>query len=230
MARAKPPASANAVTRIADQLEEDIILGRLHPRERLIEQALADRFSTHRAAVRQAIFALDAKGVIEHVPNRGAVVRDLKPDDVRQIYEVRELLELAAARAIPLPIARADLAALRQIQNRHSRAVDAGDLGAVVRSNIAFHQRIFALCGNPQLIDAIEHFARKAHAIRSYSNANPGYLERVRQDHLDMLDALKRGDRERLVTLCRGHLRPSLEAYIGTYLARSPDRSNGESA
>ena len=222
MPRAQSPAGASAVARIAEQLEEDIVLGRLHPRERLIEQELADRFDTHRAAVRQAIFALDAKGVIEHVPNRGAVVRDLKPEEVRQIYEVREVLELAAVRAIPLPVARADLAALRDIQKRHSKAVDEGDLRTVVRSNLEFHQRMFALCGNPQLIEGIEHFARKAHAIRSYSNANPGYLKRVRQDHLDMLDALKRGDRERLVALCRDHLRPSQEAYIGAYLSRTP--------
>lgn len=227
MARSKSSAGAT-VARIAEQLEEDIVLGRLHPRERLIEQALADRFATHRAAVRQAIFALDAKGVIEHVPNRGAVVRDLKPEEVRQIYEVRELLELAAARAIPLPVPRADLATLRDIQKRHSRAVDEGDMGTVIRSNIEFHQRMFALCGNPQLIEAIEHFARRAHAIRSYSNANPGYLKRVRQDHLDMLDALRRGDREQLVALCRSHLRPSQEAYIGAYHARRPNRANGE--
>jgi DNA-binding GntR family transcriptional regulator len=222
MGRAATVPGANIVARIAEQLEEDIVLGRLHPRERLIEQDLADRFGTHRAAVRQAIFALDAKGVIEHVPNRGAVVRDLKPEDARQIYEVREVLELAAVRAIPLPVAKADLAALRDIQKRHSRAVDDGDLRAVVRSNLEFHQRMFALCGNPQLIEGIEHFARKAHAIRSYSNANPGYLLRVKQDHLDMLDALKRGDRERLLALCRSHLRPSQEAYIGAYLARNP--------
>ena len=79
------PSSRAGVSAIAAQLEEDIVLGRLQPRERLIEQDLAIRFETHRAAVRQALFDLDKKGLIVRVPNRGALVRDLSPDEVRQI-------------------------------------------------------------------------------------------------------------------------------------------------
>src|SRR5271157_304091 len=48
--------SGAAVRMISARLEEDIVLGRLQPRERLVEQGLADRFATHRAAVRQALF------------------------------------------------------------------------------------------------------------------------------------------------------------------------------
>src|SRR5260370_1195499 len=84
--------SGTSVGAISARVEEDIVLGRLQPREHLVEQDLADRFGTHRAAVRQALFDLDKKGLIERVPNRGALVRDLSPDDVQQIYAVREEL------------------------------------------------------------------------------------------------------------------------------------------
>jgi DNA-binding GntR family transcriptional regulator len=205
---------------ISAQLEEDIVLGRLQPREHLVEQDLADRFGTHRAAVRQALFDLDKKGLIKRVPNRGALVRDLSPDDVRQIYAVREELESMAARIIPLPVAVSDIKRLEAIQKVHGRAVAAGDLRAVFYSNLEFHRALFGLCGNPYLIESIEQLAQKAYGIRSWSNTIPEYLQRVKRDHLDMLDALRRGHRAELVRLCRHHLAPSRDVYIRAYQQR----------
>jgi len=218
-ASGRRPAAARAGT-ITAQLEEDIVLGRLQPRERLVEQDLADRFGTHRAAVRQALFDLDKKGLIEHVPNRGASVRDLSPDEVRQIYAVREELESMAARIIPLPVAAADINRLVAIQKTHSQAVAVGDLRAVFYSNLRFHRALFSLCGNPYLIESIERLAQRVYGIRSWSNAIPEYLQGVRQDHLDMLDALQRGRRTELERLFRRHLVPSRDVYISAYHQR----------
>jgi DNA-binding GntR family transcriptional regulator len=205
---------------IAVRLEEDIVLGRLQPRERLVEQDLANRFGTHRAAVRQALFDLDKKGLIERVPNRGALVRDLSPDEVRQIYAVREELEAMAGRIIPLPVAASDIKRLEAIQKVHSRAVAAADLRAVFHSNLQFHRALFGLCGNQYLIESIEQLAQKVYGIRSWSNAIPEYLQRVKQDHFDMLDALRDGHRAELVRLFRRHLAPSRDVYIQAYQQR----------
>src|SRR5271155_4112009 len=71
--------------RIATRLEEEIVLGRRHPRERLIEQDLCRQFHTHRADVRLAFFELEKKGIIQRIPNSGAIVRDLTPDEVKDI-------------------------------------------------------------------------------------------------------------------------------------------------
>src|ERR1700728_2839364 len=95
---------------IARSLEEDIVLGRRHPRERLIEQDLCDRFHTHRGDVRLALFELEKKGIIERIPNRGAIVRDLTPAEVTAIYAVREELEVMAVRILPFPVASQSLA------------------------------------------------------------------------------------------------------------------------
>lgn len=78
---------------IARRIEEDIVLGRRHPRERLIEQDLCDLFRTHRGDVRLALFELERKGLIERIPNRGAVVSRLELEHVFQLYEVRAVLE-----------------------------------------------------------------------------------------------------------------------------------------
>ena len=63
-------------------------MGRRQPRERLIEQHLCDLFQTHRGDVRLALFELENKGLIERIPNRGAIVRGLTPTEVREIYAV----------------------------------------------------------------------------------------------------------------------------------------------
>src|ERR1700688_4427217 len=97
---------------IATSLEEDIVLGRRHPRERLVEQDLCDRFHTHRGDVRSALFELERKALIQRIPNRGAMVRDLTPTEVTEIYAVREELEVMAGRILPRPVGAADRARL----------------------------------------------------------------------------------------------------------------------
>src|SRR3974377_1322539 len=72
--------------RIAPTLEEDIVLGRRHPRERLVEQDLCDRFHTHRGDVRLALFELEKKGLLERIPNRGAPGRGLTPTRGHEVY------------------------------------------------------------------------------------------------------------------------------------------------
>src|SRR5271157_1197311 len=101
---------------IATSLEEDIVLGRRHPRERLVEQDLCERFDTHRGDVRLALFELEKKGLIERIRNRGAMVRDLTPKEVMEVYAVREELEAMAARILPFPVAASELARLDALQ------------------------------------------------------------------------------------------------------------------
>jgi DNA-binding GntR family transcriptional regulator len=215
--RPRRPAIADV---IAARLEEDIVLGRRHPRERLVEQELCDRFNTHRGDVRLALFELEKKGLIVRVPNRGATVRDLTPEEVKQIYAVREELEVMAARILPFPVAAADLAKLDDLQKRHSAAVDAGDMLTVFHTNLQFHQTMFGLCGNACLIETIERLARKVYGIRSYANAFPEALDRVRRDHVEIVEALRASRRDELIELTRRHLRPSPAAYIRAYERR----------
>jgi DNA-binding GntR family transcriptional regulator len=205
---------------IATSLEEDIVLGRRHPRERLIEQELCDRFNTHRGDVRLALFELEKKGVIQRIPNRGAAVRDLTPKEVTEIYAVREELEVMAARILPFPVDPASLAALETIQERHSAAIDSDDMLTVFYANLEFHLTLFALCGNACLIETIKTLEQKVYGIRFYANAFSEALEQARRDHLDMIEALRRSQRDELIRLTRQHLKPSPQAYIRAYERR----------
>ena len=215
---------------IATSLEEDIVLGRRHPRERLVEQELCDRFNTHRGDVRLALFELEKKGIVERIPNRGAIVRDLTPKEVLEIYAVREELEVMAARILPFPVAASSVSELAEIQAKHSAAIDNDDMLTVFYTNLQFHQTLFELCGNACLIETIKTLEQKVYGIRFYANAFRDALERARRDHLDMIEALRTARRKELIELTRRHLKPSPQAYIRAYerrfgMANEPSRS-----
>jgi DNA-binding GntR family transcriptional regulator len=210
----------SAAVVIARSIEEVIVLGRRQPRERLVEQDLCDRFHTHRGDVRLALFELEKKGLVERIPNRGAMVRGLTPLEVKEIYAVREELEVMAVRVIPFPVAPADIARLEELQRQHARAIADGEMLTVFYSNLRFHQVLFGLCGNACLIETIDLLAQKVYGIRSYANAFPESLDRARRDHVDMIKALRGSRRDELIALTRRHLKPSPEAYIKAYERR----------
>lgn len=208
---------------IVRKLEEDVVLGRRHPRERLVEQDLCTAFDTHRGDVRLALFELEKRGIVERIPNRGAIVRDLKPREVSEIYDVREELEVMAVRILPFPVASSDIVRLEAVQREHGKAVDAGDLLAVFHSNVQFHRALFGLCGNHCLIETIENLAQKVSGIRSYAYANPGALNEARQDHIAMIEALRHSRRDELIMLTRRHLKPAEQSYVRAYRQRFGD-------
>lgn len=205
---------------IAAELEEEIVLGWLLPRERLVEEDLAERLGVKRHVVREALSELERAGLVQRIPNRGACVKLLDPVDVTRIYSVREALETLAAGQIPLPASPAVLAGLRAIQNDHTEAVARADFRAAFRANMRFHEALFGACGNPHLVELIQTLAQKVHGARSITAANPEQLSRSRDEHLAMIEALAAGRRDELVGLCRQHLAPSRDTYIAAVQGR----------
>ena len=203
-------------------LQEEIVLGRLAPGARLVEEELTERFHTKRHVLREAFVELERFGLIERRRNRGASVRQLKPEDVSRIYAVREILERAAAAQMPLPLEKKRYQAIEAAQRRHDAAVEAGDAKAVFRANFEFHDALFAACGNPYLAAAIDDFRRKTHVVWSYAIVKPEYFRNAQREHRAMLKALREGDRKRLVGLCGAHLDISRQAYLQTHRLRFP--------
>jgi DNA-binding GntR family transcriptional regulator len=226
--RSKEPAPAvrdrntdETMRRVADQLEEQIVLGLLHPRERLVEDDLCERFNLKRHVARQVLAEVERRGLVERRRNFGALVKSFTAREVTELYALRELLETDAANRIVFPVDAAKLEELERIQAQHDASALAGDLRRVFRVNMAFHRAFFALSGNQVLVDTIHEYERRTHAIRSVSIVFPQYLEKARAEHHQMIDALRRGDRDRLLALCREHLVPSRDAYLDAYHQRS---------
>jgi len=209
---------------IVRTLEEDIVFGVFHPKERLTEEDLMARFELKRHVVRDALSQLDAMGLIVRVPNRGAFVRELTPEEVIEIYEVREILEVAAALRTPLPSPKGVIETLKEIQDKHSAAIAKNDLRNVFRLNIQFHNAQFSACENTKLVQSIMQYAKEAHPIRAIKYAEPGHLQKVERDHRRIIKAMEGKNREALVDLVRNHLPDSRDAYIRAYALRHGTR------
>ncbi|QJQ95945.1 MULTISPECIES: GntR family transcriptional regulator [Halomonadaceae] len=201
-------------------IEEDIVLGRLNPKERLVEEDLLERFGCKRHVVRQALFQLEDIGLVERIKNRGAFVKVYTPQEVKDLYAMRELLELAGIEALSLPAPETLVGRLEEIQDQHSKAVEKQDMRSIFRLNIAFHQVLFAATGNRYLTETINDFAKKAHAIRFAAISDLDSLKRARDEHIEIIEAIRQQDRQALRELCRRHILPSKESYIRMYELR----------
>lgn len=199
---------------IARALEEDIIFGRLAPGTRITEDALLSRFAVTRHFARQALVKLEAMGIVARERNKGATVRTLTPREVREIYEVRELLQRQAALTIPLPAPQALIDQLMAIHEEHGRCIAKGYLRGVHEANDRFHLTLFGACGNSQLVKSIELYMRLSLPVRANSMGNAQSLKISHEHHRMMIEMLKGTDNWVLAQLCADHLQPSKRSYL----------------
>jgi DNA-binding GntR family transcriptional regulator len=198
---------------VVSALQHDIVFGRLKPRERLVEEELSERFSVGRHIVRAALDELDRMGLVQRRQNRGVVVSDYAPQEVDDLYEIRFLLQQAAARRIALPASPEFIEELSAINDRYVQFGKTGDLNASSIANDTFHRMIFGACGNAELAALIQQYWVKTAAIHCYAIANPALAEQSRQEHFAMIEAMAVGDRERFEALCVSHMQPALAAF-----------------
>lgn len=203
----------DAANPVVERVREDILFGRLLPRERLVEDDLIARLGATRHAVRTALQALVRDGLVTHLPNRGAQVRDFPADEVEEITAMREWLHAEAARRLRLPVPTPLLHRLEALQEAHADAVAAGDVSRTHRENEAFHATLYGACGNRYLAASIEQHARLSLPFRCHALADPALAELARDEHAAMLDAIRGGDRDALVRLCVGHTRFAKRTY-----------------
>jgi DNA-binding GntR family transcriptional regulator len=206
--------SANGAPDVISALEFDILFGRLKPRERLIEDALMERFRAKRHVVRKALDELVRLGVVVRAPGRGVAVRDFSAQEVEEVYELRELLQGRAVERMPLPVPNGHIEKLEEIQKQHDLAVAAADFRRIDQVNDEFHRVFFSVCGSKLLCDAIAHYMQLTRAMRVYPIADPNALRKLRDEHWAMISALKQADRPQLLRLCAQHLQPSKAAYL----------------
>ena len=211
---------ASQVQEMLRLLEEDIVFGVLPARSRIVEERIADRFGFKRHTVREALAQLEDMGLVRRIPNRGALVSELTPQQVREIYELRELLETSAARRTVLPVAPDVTDCMAEIQRRHSAAIVDEDFRAVFHLNIEFHAVQFSACANRELERAIADYARKAHLVRAIRYGDRAHMRKVEADHWAIVEAMKGSDVERLVEIVRAHLSGTSEDYLRLYEIR----------
>ena len=126
--------------------------GTLGPGDRLNESAISAQLGISRTPVREALTYLESSGLVVRIPRRGFYLASLSEDDAAHCYVMRELLEGYAARLVAGRTTEAQFAALEKITEAMGRAVDAGNWPQAAVQNIAFHETVIGVVGNPVLL------------------------------------------------------------------------------
>lgn len=217
--------SAEVQDTLIAELENDIIFGLYAPGTRIIEDRVIERYEAKRHAVRNAFAVLETRGLLIRRPNRGVDVVDFTPDEVDALYDVRIVLETAAAERTHLPCDLDVMDRLEDIARRHEHAVTQKDFRAVFWLNQEFHEVQYACCGNPRLAELISNHARAAQPIRVVKYDDTEHMKTVVAQHFAIIAALRGTSTQALVDAVRAHLPASAEAYRTLYNRRFGTRT-----
>jgi DNA-binding GntR family transcriptional regulator len=195
---------ASAAERAADMLRERMIDGYLRPGTRLAEDALGDALSVSRNTLREAFRLLTHERLVEHRLNRGVFVRRLSPDDVRDVYRLRRLLECGALASAELPSPALEDA--RLAVEAGEAAAARGDDQGVVTSNMHFHAAIVSLSAS-----------RRAHEVMRGVLAELRLVFHEAADPMQLHEPYLRRNRELLGLMVAGDVARASEV-LSAYL------------
>ena len=188
------------------KLRSDILDGTFAPGERLIEVALADRYSVGRGAVRAALVELRAEGLVDIEANRGAVVRRITLEEAIEIAEARKVLEgLVAARAASRDDTPAK-AGLREIAEEMRDSVAAGDNSRYSQLNRVLHKRIWEISRHRVAQDLVANLRDRSAHHQFRLAVMPGRSEESLKQHIAIVDAIIAGDSEAAEQAMHDHL------------------------
>ncbi len=175
---------------VADELRDRIVNGALEPGQRLVERVLAQELEVSRVPVRDALVQLKGEGFVTEVPRKGAFVTSMSEHDVRELFNVREALEVLAVRLATESEDRQGLRRLREILDESASAIRASDAVEVGRCNQAFHDQITAMAHNDLLASILEPLEGRLHWLLR-QNDDPS---RFHDEHEEIYEAIASGD------------------------------------
>lgn len=213
--RAVPAVPGTAQQHAVDSLRRLIVLGSLRPGQRVNQEDIAEQVGLSVAPVREALRALEQEGQVTYLPRRGYFVTELDFSDLREIYELRQLLEARAARhALP----NLDNDALERIVMAARDCVDAveaGDVAAELAANRRFHFAIIDAPGQPHALRLIRLLWDSTEAYRALYYNSPEERTESLQAHDRILDAIRSRDVTRLIEELDAHRGRALEVLRG---------------
>jgi DNA-binding GntR family transcriptional regulator len=201
---------------IVQSLLADVCQGRLRAGEHLITQDLATRFGVSHTPIREALISLSSFGIIDLLPNRGAVVRRVTAEEVREVCQVRRALECEAVRSacgrINLAQLHALAAELKRLMGVHARKGD-GFIEQARAVDSRLHDLIADSCGNAFLAKEIARLKTLFRTFRdvawSHDEARNDFhrLGEEAHEHLAIVEALLAGDARGAARAMARHIR-----------------------
>jgi DNA-binding GntR family transcriptional regulator len=188
------------------KLRQEIVTAQLPPGYVLREAELAARFGVSKTPLREAFVRLEKDGFVQIAPYRSAVVAGYSRQDLREIYEVRELLEGHCAREASVHISAEDMAALTRVVQDSAAAFEAGDTEALTALIDEFDVLLYQQSKNSRITAMLDNLRDHVTRIGRLTVAIPGRLGNSVQEHQAIYDAIAARDGERAETLLRQHI------------------------
>jgi len=184
-----------------------IFEGKLPAGTRLMVLKLAERFGTSSTPVREALVELDAVGVVEFIHNRGVIVAPFGPKELRDIYQIRRILETEAARCACGRLDRSSLAALDRQTSALANGEDGPDwLQSAVAADRRLHDLIATHCGNARLTKEIRRYDTLVQTIREIMGDDRGAQRQAVEEHMEILRGLMAADADRAAAAMARHI------------------------
>ncbi len=176
---------------IADILRENIISGNLNPGEKVNEYQVAKLLNISRPPIREAFRLLTAEGLITLVPRKGAFVSKLSVQEVKEIYEMKSMMESFAVRlAIPI-VDEKEVSKLDSINNLMEEKIKQNNFKAILKLNIEFHRKMIKMSKNEKLAHFYESIVLPIRRYQRIGLSAPTSWEVSLKEHRGIVQAIK---------------------------------------
>jgi DNA-binding GntR family transcriptional regulator len=207
---------------VTHRLRQMLVENLIAPGAKLNERTLCEALSISRTPLREAIKALAAEGLVELLPNRGAVAVALSESDVRDTFEVMAGLEGQSGMLAAQRITDTELTEIRALHLEMMAAHVRRDLSTYYRLNAAIHRAINAAAKNPVLSSTYDQVNARLQALRFRSNQDEDKWNKAMDEHTQMIDALQARDGLALRDVLVAHLEHKRDVVIAQLLAQQP--------
>ena len=197
-------------------LEAAVLNGKYKKGESLTESRLAAELGVSRTPIREALTQLENEGLVELVPNKGAVVTGISPKDIQDIYTIRIMIEGLAARWAAENIAEAELRDLQEAIELEEFYTSKGDIDRLMGLDSRFHQVIYRAAKSMPLHYMLRTFHHYIQHARSQSIAAPGRARRALAEHKAIFAAISERDGDKAERLMAEHIRNASSNFMDT--------------
>ena len=187
-------------------IREMVIAGVLRPGDKVPEQALCQRFGVSRTPLREALKVLASEGMLQLLPRRGAIVANVSPEEIDELFPVMAALEALAGELVCKHASDEDLARLGAIHDHMMRAHAAEDEPTYLQANRSFHETLVSAAGNATLTASYMQILTRTRAFRFVARKSPENWLAAVSDHHAIMYALKVRKAARLSRLLRRHV------------------------
>jgi DNA-binding GntR family transcriptional regulator len=192
---------------VTASLREAILKGYFESGEKLDQDGIAEELEVSRTPVREAMRRLESEGFIEVRPHHGAFIAKVSQQDIREVYEIRRLLEAEIVRQVTPLIPESVFDELDRSLTETEVQFEAGDSAKHFESDVYFHETIVNFVENRLLKEVLDGLTNRISMVRRFAQLQPGYhMTESFKEHRAILEAIRQRDPEEAAELMRLHL------------------------